>query len=457
MRKTIKSKIAWLTVLALTAIVLSFTVFVYVYLAKWMVSQEIQAASLRAAQIAHTYQSHLDEGASQHSVMSPSWLTRLVHGQELALVYDAHGRLIDHAGKLSVPGGQNQLASLHNAMLLIDGRHYARVIVRTHLENGSLLVTIVFYSSLSVAYHYLQELIQTLIVGAAGALVLSWFSGYWLSSVALRPIGRMIQAVTHIDATRVTERLPVSEARDEISQLAETFNRLLGRIQSAMNKQNQFVADASHELRTPLTVLLGYTDLLERWGQEDPVAMAKAVGAMKKQIRQLRRLTNDLLQLASFYELNPPQTAIDIRNVVEEAVEHIAVGYDRDIKIEVPNEPIIAAIYPEHLQQILFILLHNAATHTERDVPIRVEVGVRDRTVSVSVADAGQGIAPEHLEHIFERFYRVDQARSRGTGGTGLGLAIAKELVAAYGGSIEAASSPESGTVMTVRWPLAAG
>ncbi|MHB1627863.1 MAG: sensor histidine kinase [Bacilli bacterium] len=455
MRKTIKSKIAWLTVLALTMIVLSFTAFVYVYLAKWMVSQEMQAASLRAAQIAHTYQSHLDEGAGQRTVLTPSWLSRLVHGQELALVYDAHGRLVEHAGKLSVPGGQKQLAAMHNAMLLIGGRHYARVIIRAHYENDRLLGTIVYYSSLSVAYHYLQELIQTLVVGAAGAIALSWFSGYWLSSVALRPIGRMIQAVTHIDATRVTERLPVSAARDEISLLAETFNRLLGRIQSAMDQQNRFVADASHELRTPLTVLLGYTDLLERWGQEDPAAVAKAVSAMKKQIRQLRRLTNELLQLASFHELSPPQAALDIRTAVEEAVEHIAVGYDRDIQTAVPDKPVFAAVYPEHLQQILFILLHNAATHTERDVPIRVEAGVLDRIVFVSVADAGQGIAPEHLEHIFERFYRVDKARSRGTGGTGLGLAIAKELAAAYGGSIEATSRLGSGTVMTVRWPVA--
>lgn len=143
MRKTIKSKIAWLTVLAMTMIVLSFTAFVYVYLEKWMVSQEIQASFLRAAQIAHTYQSHLDEGAGQRSVMSPSWLSRLVHRQKLPLVYDAHGRLVEHTGKLSVPGGQHQLASLHNAMLLIGGRHYARVIIRAQHKNGRPLGTIV--------------------------------------------------------------------------------------------------------------------------------------------------------------------------------------------------------------------------------------------------------------------------------------------------------------------------
>jgi signal transduction histidine kinase len=236
--------------------------------------------------------------------------------------------------------------------------------------------------------------------------------------------------------------------------------RALVPIQRAFRRQQEFVADASHELRTPLTVLRSATDLLDRHRGEPLANNGELFDDVRAEIARLQRLTGDLLTLARSDrdQLELAVAPLDLAALAGEVVRRTEPmaregGVALSIRAGEPS-PIVEAD-PDRLQQVLLILLDNAIKHTPSGGRVAVAVRADDGHAAVEVADTGEGIAPEHLPRVFERFYRADAARSREAGGTGLGLAIAKSLVDAHGGSLTLASAPGQGTRATVRLPTA--
>ncbi|HEY3111514.1 MAG TPA: ATP-binding protein [Chloroflexota bacterium] len=236
--------------------------------------------------------------------------------------------------------------------------------------------------------------------------------------------------------------------------------RALVPIQRAFRRQQQFVADASHELRTPLTVLRSATDLLDQHRDEPLAANGELFDDVRAEIARLQRLTGDLLTLARSDrdQLELAVAPLDLGALAGEVVRRIEpMARQRGVALSIrAGEPgRLVEADPDRLQQVLLILLDNAIKHTPSGGRVTVEVRADDGQASVVVADTGEGIAPEHLPRVFERFYRADAARSREAGGTGLGLAIAKSLIDAHGGSLTLASAPGAGTRATIRLPTA--
>jgi two-component system, OmpR family, sensor kinase len=329
---------------------------------------------------------------------------------------------------------------------------------------------------LTTMHETLASLRQVLLVTSALGLALALAGGWVLAGRALRPVDRVTAAAAAIatgdgTATSLSSRLLVPPTDDELSRLSSTFNAMLDRLQASFRAQERFVADASHELRTPLTAIRGNVDVLLRQARLggrglDPTDLTTALDDIRGESDRMRRLLDDLLLLAraDADSGKDPAGAAAIRRervqldeIAAEAVrsaEALATGQVFELEaprgVEVPGDP-------DRLHQLVMILLDNAIRHTPPGGRIRVAVATTtDGQARIAVRDEGEGIAPEHLPHLFERFYRADGARGRASGGTGLGLAIAQAICRAHGGEISVTSAPDQGATFLVTLPSGA-
>jgi signal transduction histidine kinase len=235
---------------------------------------------------------------------------------------------------------------------------------------------------------------------------------------------------------------------------------MIQRLEKAFTRQQRFVADASHELRTPVAAIRSMTDVI--LAQSIPVEREEYVDVLRDvniEAERLGHLINDLLSLARTYEsqvlLERELVRLDLL-VADVAATIEPLAAERDVTIHIViGQPAIVMGDEVRLIQVIMNLLDNAVTYTNRGGKVTLEVTVQQQRAIMAVSDTGIGIAKEHLDHIFERFYRVDPARSRAAGSTGLGLAIVDWIVHAHGGSITVESEIEKGTIFTVTLPIA--
>ncbi len=232
--------------------------------------------------------------------------------------------------------------------------------------------------------------------------------------------------------------------------------RALVPIQAAFRRQQEFVADASHELRTPLTVLRSAHDLLDRHRSEPLEKNRALLDDIRSEIGRMERLTDDLLTLARSDQgtLYLEVGEVDLGSIASDVVTLTTpLAAERGVRLAYQREEPIPTIEgdPDRLQQLLLILVDNALKHTPAGGDVTLSAKAHGADVVVQVSDTGEGIEPEHLPRLFDRFYRVDTARSRNHGGTGLGLAIAKSLAEAHGGQLTMTSTVGTGTTATVQ------
>jgi signal transduction histidine kinase len=294
------------------------------------------------------------------------------------------------------------------------------------------------------------------------AFILVTIGSIALVRYSLAPVTAIAGTAAEISAADLSQRLPVRFGRDELGHLAMTFNALLDRLETAfadreeaLAHQRRFVADASHELRTPLTSIMGYTRMLRDWGLRDPAVSTEAVARMEAEATRMQSLVEGLLHLARGDEAGETtRSAADLGPLVLDAVAGASAGGPRDIgfDLRLPDTPVVALFDREAIRQVLAILLDNAVTFSPDNGTIAVSLTRNGNDALVTVTDAGPGIAPEHQDRIFERFYRVDASRT--SRGAGLGLAIAKDIVERHGGTIAVESVPGHGATFTVRLPF---
>jgi two-component system, OmpR family, sensor kinase len=388
---------------------------------------------------------------------------KIVRGSE----YAPQNPLVDEE---SEPSGESrfttdvwdgdQLRAVHFPLTVSDSRG-----VRWYI--GAVIVG----ERLTTMNETLASLRQVLLITSALGLALALAGGWVLAGRALRPVDRVTAAAASIaagdgTATSLASRLPVPPTDDELSRLSSTFNAMLDRLQSSFRAQERFVADASHELRTPLTAIRGNVDVLSRQARVagrgmNPGDLIPALDDIRRESDRMRRLLDDLLLLArsDTAEGAAPlpvsaSTRVRLDEVADDAVRSAAaLTSGQLLELEVPR-PVALAGDPDRLHQLLMILLDNGIRHTPAGGRVRVAIAATsDGTARIAVRDEGEGIAPEHVSHIFERFYRADGARGRSSGGTGLGLAIAQAIVQAHGGDISVRSAPGQGTTFVVTLP----
>ncbi|MGV9567346.1 HAMP domain-containing sensor histidine kinase [Streptomyces sp. NPDC003480] len=316
--------------------------------------------------------------------------------------------------------------------------------------------------------------IDTLIVVevsvTAAGLVAAGIAGSVLVGLALRPLRKVASTATrvselplHTGEVTLDERVPESETdpHTEVGQVGAALNRMLDHVHGALHARQQsemrvrqFVADASHELRTPLASIRGYAELTRRGREETGPDTRHALGRIESEAGRMTLLVEDLLLLARLDAGRPlrfEQTDL-VPLVVDVVSDARAAGRDHNWRLELPDEPALVLADAARLQQVLVNLLANARTHTPPGTTVTARVARRGPWLCVEVEDDGQGIPPDLLPHVFERFARGDSARSRATGSTGLGLAIVRAVATAHGGAVTVDSVPGR-TVFTVHVP----
>jgi hypothetical protein len=301
-----------------------------------------------------------------------------------------------------------------------------------------------------------------LVILAASPLVIAaaGISAWVLTGAALRPVGRMRRRLAEITEEDTGARLRVPGTGDEIASLAVTMNGLLDRLQRALTRQRDFVADASHELRTPLTALRAELELASR-PRRSRQALESAVTAAVSDTDRLIRMAEDLLLLAgaeersAFLHLQP----VEVSSVLSAAVDGLASqarAHGVTIEVAIAGD-LPAQADPDRLRQAADNLIGNAIRHTARGNVIEVSAHVTNaagqRIVRIQVRDHGPGFPPDFLPHAFERFRRADPARNRDSGGTGLGLAIVASIARAHGGRAAAANHPGGGACVGLEFP----
>ena len=395
----------------------------------------------------------IEEG---EDLSSPEVLSELNVDPNLSIfIFDNEGELINRVLNFPLPERMhhNDIKStepfIYNGTLML---RVSRPISEHETSYGKL--TLVY--SLSSETSFLK-LLGVLLLGAnAAGVLIALLASQRASRRMLEPIGQMISAANRIDSQTLDERLEVPEPDDELRNLATTINGMLDRVSTAYRQQGRFVADVSHELRTPLAVMQGNIDLLSRWGSEDKDVLQDSIRVLEKQTAYMNDLVDNLLFLARSdsgkFHITPSR--FSVRLLFDELLEEQAL-IDPEHQYAVSISPESETLFADRMliRQLLRALIDNSVKYTPAGGEIRLQYTREEKKAILQVSDSGIGMTQEDCAHVFERFYRVDQARARATGGIGLGLSIVLAIAEAHGGSARAESRPGEGTTVFVTIP----
>jgi heavy metal sensor kinase len=295
----------------------------------------------------------------------------------------------------------------------------------------------------------LAVMLPVLVACAAGG-------GYLLVQRALQPVERMARTAEQISVQNLEARLPVPATGDALQRLSTSLNHMLGRLRDSVFSSRRFLADASHELRTPLTIVKG--ELQELMAREPGGSeVGERIGSVLEEVARLEHLVSGLLALSRLDagEARSEWAEVDLAELAASTIEHLRlVAEDRGVQLQAAAlAPLTVRGDARRLKQVIVNLLDNAIKFTPRGGVIGLTTRQHNGYGLLEVFDSGIGIPAEALPHVFDRFYRVDSARSRDHGGAGLGLSIVRSICSAHGAEIEVESSPGSGSRFRVKFP----
>jgi len=435
-------------------VLLGFTVFAYLEVRNALYQGVDSALENRAAQIA-AVTTLTNDGVQFQIDGAPSGL-----GDSSVSVFDRRGILLEPrrtARVEALPGFEAVRRAMAGVVSWISGPNNLRFYTAPVRDDAGQPFIIQVSGPRGGADATLGRVLKALLLAIPILVLVSGAGGAFLAGRALRPIDRITRTARRIGAGDLHERLGLQLRNDEVGRLASTFDAMLDRLERTFLQQRQFTADASHELRTPLTILQGEVEIARR-RRRSPEAYEATLDIVQDQVHRMTGIVEDLLLLA---RADSGHTEIEREIVSLDDLLHRAVVQSetffsaKGLWIAVQAQPGVLVIGdPGKLTQAVLNLLSNAARYTDQG-GVRVEVSSDRDWAYIVVTDTGIGIPPEHLERIFERFYRVDKARSRAAGGNGLGLAIAQWVVTAHGGAISAQSTVGRGSAFRVMLPLA--
>ena len=423
--------------------------------------QRDEALRLRAAQVARAVSAGQGRALSAADVppglLGPQNLDEASSSEPAVQLLDAHAELIGGSGGALPIDPDTVLAALAGgetmASLPLPNGRSVRLYTRPVLTDGRVVGIVQTAETGDRIESTLLEVRTVLVAIGSAALLVATAGGWLLAGRALSPVRRVSSLARRIATTdEYQERLPAEATRDEIGELVGTFNALIDRVESSLAEQRRFLADTSHELRSPLTVIRANLAFL--WRETDAETRADILRETEGEAARMSRLVADLLLLGQGRDV-----ALLARDVVR--LDELLDDLTEQARVLAAGRAVVVDLAPlatrgdrDRLRQLFWNLIENALRHTAADGTIRLALRQDGDWALVSVADDGPGIAAEHLPHLFERFYRVDRARSRATGGSGLGLAIVKHLAEAHGGQVAVQSEPGQGSIFTVRLPL---
>lgn len=377
-------------------------------------------------------------------------------------VWARDGSLIDQSDFLRQRGYDTPLdpeaighAEISPRNVVIDRWHWRVYTAELVTTDNELLGYLQLGAQLRFVDLMQSTLLLVLFGGGLTAVVLAAIIGWLTASRALKPINTITQTALQITrADDLSRRIPVKNANDELGRMSTAFNETLERLDKLFTSQRRFLADVSHELRTPLTAIRGNVDLLQRMGTADPESLRD----IRSETERMTRLVGDLLVLAQADSGSLPleRKPLDLDGLLLEVCRETQV-LAGNVLLNVGEMDVACVIGDrDRLKQVILNLVTNALKYTPEGGRVTLGLTRVNRWVRLTVSDTGVGIPPDELPRVFDRFYRVDKARSRAMGGAGLGLSIAQRIAQMHGGRIEAASEGlDKGTTFSLWLPLA--
>ena len=379
-------------------------------------------------------------------------------------LYDGNGRfLLDSSGSTSGSTGTPELIAAGSGQVTSDTRQDANGNTFVYAaapitEDSDVLAIVQLAAPLAAAQGLVMQRWLSLGLGVLGVTAVAGIAALWLSATLVRPLGELQQAALSVAQGNFSQRLPETR-QDEIGELSRAFNHMAAQVEAMVEEQRAFASNASHELRTPLTTIRLRSEALRDNLVDDETARQYIV-EIDNEVKRLGSLVQDLILLsrldtgrlkAGHEQIEPVRLA---HQIMQEMAAPAAAAYIT-LNLEAPEElPTIEAGL-SHLHIVFRNLISNALKYTAPGGTVQWQLSASGNRLHHIITDTGQGIAPEDLPHLFERFFRADKSRSRAVTGVGLGLSLVRMIIEFYGGSIEVKSEGVGkGTAVHVYWPL---
>jgi heavy metal sensor kinase len=463
MWNSVRVRLTMWYVMVFGLLLIGFSVFVYTLLAKSLYVRVDQSLSNAAQATAGEFVSEIEEYHGDATAGAVETLKELQISNVFTAIFSDNRLLKDNFPEnqsFAIPTQLLQIGETDDKPVFytVDGFGEAgarMAILPVRINGKAYFVTIT--EPLEELNEQLEAIKRIFYIGLPGTLLIAGIGGFLLARKSLSPVKEMSEQAKRISASNLQERLTVSSPRDELGSLAEVFNGLLARLDQSFEKMREFMADASHELRTPLSIIRGEAEVALTQDREAS-EYRETLAIIQDESTHLSRIVDDLMVLA---RADAGQQALRLQNIylndlVEECCRAMqvlanrkAVTFTQDITEDV-------AFYgdEELLRRLIKNLLDNAVKYTPAGGGVLVKLDCNGSAAKIIVEDTGIGIASESIANVFERFYRVDEARSRAEGGSGLGLAIAKWVAIAHKGNIEVISQSGQGSIFVVTLPL---
>ena len=466
MFESVRARLTLWYVSALALILIIFGVAVYVMLSRALHRRVDQALSSTIEISIRSLTHDAQEGQSRESA-AQSTAAELSHPQQAMMIFDTDGKLLaehpyeDNLHILlpdlnAIPADEVYLYTVAGEGDANDRHRLA--VRRVQIPPADTPYIILASQSLEAVEEELESLREILYFATPVLLLLAGLGGWFLARQGLAPVAAMARSARQIGSGSLDKQLPVANPRDELGQLATTFNDLLSRLNSAFAEQRRFMADASHELRTPLSIMSAAAGVTLKKTHRNEEEYREAIEMMAEQTKRLSRIVNDLFTLARADAGRYPlqKKALYLNDLLDEITRSGGVlASARNVKLMVSDfEEAPFHGDEDLLRQMVLNLVDNAVKFTPPGGVVKLDLTRKENQYLLSVSDTGSGITPDAREHVFERFYRADKARTReNDGGGGLGLPIAKWIANAHDGEIELAASDDDGSTFLVRLP----
>lgn len=446
----LKTKIQLFSSLFMLILILLITISIYFWFSKISSDRDLEQLSEQSDTIVRTLNANPDIVTKEllDAFLPSNGMIRVIEsdGKETVRLFkqkkytDLPARFTANESQRIITDSDGiKVAVIEKPIIWKDG-NIVTLQVSNHLLGLKEDMTTLFYVLVAVS---VIMLIPTIIAGGL------------LSQFLIRPIQKLIQAMKENIRNKDWKKIAVqNRSRDELYEMENTFNEMIDYLKANFEKQEIFVSDASHELKTPISIIKSYAQLLDRRAQENPEVLSESIEAIESEADRMQKLVEQMLLLAK-NKNGSQMEKVDLAALCRETIATFAGAYARDIQFHQMESGCYVKGNKDQLQQVIYILIDNALKYSNDEV--KLMSFEHEQQVIMKVTDYGQGIPEEDLPHVFDRFYRIDKARTRETGGSGLGLSIAKSIVELHQGDLSVTSKQKEGTTFTLTLPIAKG
>ncbi|WP_433596457.1 ATP-binding protein [Lysinibacillus xylanilyticus] len=426
-------------------------IVVYISLHTWLINDEQSKIKLTSDDLVSFLESQGPNLTVQQIQQNTGLLKAIVDRDQTVRMYNVDGIEILSINNTSKAA---PLSVMHEIVEMTIDKKDAFVI-NEPIQLGFFKGYIQVVHPLTKFQSLMHYLLTAMLIAGLGGLVLSASIGYYLANYLMKPLHALRSSMKTVMDKGFNEPIQLSyTSHDEIGDLLKMYNAMMNELQISFTKQQQFVADASHELRTPIQAIEGHLSLLKRWGKDDPEILEESIDTSLMEIARMRKMIEELLELARREEKDIKSEANAV-TVLEAVIEETRLLHP-EARISLSKDEEIGRLFitENALSQIVRNIIENAIRYCEKIPEIQISLSVSEKEAMIKIEDNGIGIAEENIPYIFDRFYRVDEARNRQIGGTGLGLSITKMLLEKYNCSVEVKSVKNVGTVFLMKFPL---